>query len=234
MLMPKQEEEVHGKQRELDRLKDEEKELTTDIKKSEREIQRIEDDLKVVQELEEEVSLLLLCLSTPCVCVQCMRGTAWRFAILRCRNARNFCKPECRTWTNCLTQKAITPVSRRSFFKLAAGDQSHVAIYWTNLAWKQNCRGNYDSLNSVEKESMTRMAPQWEHFRNWKKDIIPPCVRVGSARVRRTRSVRKRNTKFPLSSSVFHELGFTVMVLSVNIFCLSLKFHFHMCVKHFV
>ena len=47
---------MHGKQRELDRLKDEEKELMTDIKKSEREIQRIEDDLKVVQELEEEVS----------------------------------------------------------------------------------------------------------------------------------------------------------------------------------
>ena len=39
---------MHGKQRELDRLKDEEKELMTDIKKSEREIQRIEDDLKVV------------------------------------------------------------------------------------------------------------------------------------------------------------------------------------------
>ena len=54
--MLKQEEEVHGKQRELDRLKDEEKELMTDIKKSEREIQRIEDDLKIVQELEEEVS----------------------------------------------------------------------------------------------------------------------------------------------------------------------------------
>ena len=47
---------MHGKQRELDRLKEEEKELTRDIKKSEREIQRIEDDLKVVQELEEEVS----------------------------------------------------------------------------------------------------------------------------------------------------------------------------------
>ena len=47
---------MHGKQRELDRLKDEEKELMTDIKKSEREIQRIEDDLKIVQELEEEVS----------------------------------------------------------------------------------------------------------------------------------------------------------------------------------
>ena len=55
-VLIKQEEEVHGKQRELDRLKDEEKELMTDIKKSEREIQRIEDDLKVVQELEEEVS----------------------------------------------------------------------------------------------------------------------------------------------------------------------------------
>ena len=56
--MLKQEEEVHGKQRELDRLKDEEKELMTDIKKSEREIQRIEDDLKIVQELEEEVSFM--------------------------------------------------------------------------------------------------------------------------------------------------------------------------------
>ena len=48
---------MHGKQRELDRLKDEEKELMTDIKKSEREIQRIEDDLKIVQELEEEVQI---------------------------------------------------------------------------------------------------------------------------------------------------------------------------------
>ena len=55
--MLEQEEEVHGKQRELDRLKDEEKELMTDIKKSEREIQRIEDDLKIVQELEEEVQI---------------------------------------------------------------------------------------------------------------------------------------------------------------------------------
>ena len=54
---------MHGKQRELDRLKDEEKELMTDIKKSEREIQRIEDDLKVVQELEEEVSQRLFCIS---------------------------------------------------------------------------------------------------------------------------------------------------------------------------
>ena len=71
MVMLKQEEEVHGKQRELDRLKDEEKELTTDIKKSEREIQRIEDDLKVVQELEEEVSFILLCLSTS-TCVSTM------------------------------------------------------------------------------------------------------------------------------------------------------------------
>ena len=54
-MMLKQEEEVHGKQRELDRLKDEEKELMTDMKKSEREIQRIEDDLRVVQDLEAEV-----------------------------------------------------------------------------------------------------------------------------------------------------------------------------------
>ena len=52
-----QEEEVHGKQKELDRLKEEEKTLLEDIKKSEKEIERLELDLIVVHELAEEVSL---------------------------------------------------------------------------------------------------------------------------------------------------------------------------------
>ena len=52
-----QEEEVHGKQKELDRLKEEEKSLLEDIKKSEKEIERLELDLIVVHELAEEVSL---------------------------------------------------------------------------------------------------------------------------------------------------------------------------------
>jgi hypothetical protein len=50
-----QEEEVHGKQRELDELKVEEKELMTNIKKTQREILHLEEDLKIVEELEEEV-----------------------------------------------------------------------------------------------------------------------------------------------------------------------------------
>merc|ERR1719295_1676199 len=51
-----QEEEVHGKQRELDRLREEEKTLLEDIKKSEKEIQRLEQDLSLTSELAEEAS----------------------------------------------------------------------------------------------------------------------------------------------------------------------------------
>ena len=50
-----QEEEVHGKQKELDRLKEEEKTLLEDIKKSEKEIERLEQDLGIASDLAEEV-----------------------------------------------------------------------------------------------------------------------------------------------------------------------------------
>ena len=52
-----QEEEVHGKQRELDALKEEEKQLMDDIKASEKEIEKFEHDLEVALELNSEVSL---------------------------------------------------------------------------------------------------------------------------------------------------------------------------------
>ena len=55
-----QEEEVHGKQRELDSLKAEETQLLEDIKQSEKEISRLEYDLNIAQELVAEVSWLVL------------------------------------------------------------------------------------------------------------------------------------------------------------------------------
>ena len=55
-----QEEEVHGKQRELDALKEEEKQLMDDIKASEKEIEKFEHDLEVALELNSEVSFSLL------------------------------------------------------------------------------------------------------------------------------------------------------------------------------
>merc|ERR1711981_864601 len=50
-----QEEEVHGKQRELERLKSEETELLQNIKNSEKEIERLEHDLSITGELTTEV-----------------------------------------------------------------------------------------------------------------------------------------------------------------------------------
>ena len=50
-----QEEEVHGKQRELDALKEEEKQLLEDIKASEKEILKFEHDLQVATEINSEV-----------------------------------------------------------------------------------------------------------------------------------------------------------------------------------
>ena len=58
-----QEEEVHGKQRELDALKEEEKQLMDDIKASEKEIEKFEHDLEVALELNSEVSLFFLLLN---------------------------------------------------------------------------------------------------------------------------------------------------------------------------
>ena len=55
-----QEEEVHGKQRELDSLKAEETQLLEAIKQSEKEIGRLEYDLNIAQELVAEVSWLVL------------------------------------------------------------------------------------------------------------------------------------------------------------------------------
>ena len=53
-----QEEEVHGKKRAYEKLKDEEKEMRTDIKGTEKEIQRLEEELKLIDELNEEVGLI--------------------------------------------------------------------------------------------------------------------------------------------------------------------------------
>ncbi len=50
-----QEEEVHGKQRELDALKEEEKKLMEDIKASEKEIQKLSRDLETATEINSEV-----------------------------------------------------------------------------------------------------------------------------------------------------------------------------------
>ena len=50
-----QEEEVHGKQRELDALKEEEKKLLEEIKASEKEIQKLSHDLEVSSEINSEV-----------------------------------------------------------------------------------------------------------------------------------------------------------------------------------
>ena len=52
-----QEEEVHGKQRELDALKEEEKKLLEEIKASEKEIQKLSHDLDVSSEINSEVHL---------------------------------------------------------------------------------------------------------------------------------------------------------------------------------
>ena len=54
-----QEEEVHGKQRELERLKSEETELIQNIKNSEKEIERLEHDLNIAEELTSEVRIQL-------------------------------------------------------------------------------------------------------------------------------------------------------------------------------
>lgn len=51
-----QEEEVHGKQRELERLKAEETQLIQDIKHSEKEIERLEHDLNVAEDIKTEVN----------------------------------------------------------------------------------------------------------------------------------------------------------------------------------
>ena len=60
-----QEEEVHGKQKELDALKEEEKKLLEEIKASEKEIQKLSHDLDVSSEINTEVGpwsfQLLLC-----------------------------------------------------------------------------------------------------------------------------------------------------------------------------
>ena len=50
-----QEEEVHGKKRAYEKLKEEEKEMRTDIRDTEKEIQRLADELKLIEELNEEV-----------------------------------------------------------------------------------------------------------------------------------------------------------------------------------
>ena len=54
-----QEEEVHGKQRELDALKEEEKKLLEEIKASEKEIQKLSHDLEVSSEINTEVCVIL-------------------------------------------------------------------------------------------------------------------------------------------------------------------------------
>ena len=53
-----QEDEVHGKQRELDALKEEEKKLMEEIKASEKEIQKLSHDLEISSEINSEVCTL--------------------------------------------------------------------------------------------------------------------------------------------------------------------------------
>ena len=50
-----QEEEVQGKKRELEELKDEEKSLLEEIKRSEKELLKLEQNLNLAQELRREV-----------------------------------------------------------------------------------------------------------------------------------------------------------------------------------
>lgn len=52
-----QEEEVHGKQRELNNLKDEEKKLLEEIKQSEKEISKLSHDLGLAEEINSEVGV---------------------------------------------------------------------------------------------------------------------------------------------------------------------------------
>ncbi len=54
--LTKQEDEVHGKQRELDALKEEEKQLMDDIKQSEKEIANFETKLTAATEINSEVN----------------------------------------------------------------------------------------------------------------------------------------------------------------------------------
>ena len=56
--MLSQEEEVHGKQKELDVLKEEEKKLLEEIKASEKEIEKLSHDLEVASEINSEVSII--------------------------------------------------------------------------------------------------------------------------------------------------------------------------------
>ena len=50
-----QEEDVQGKKRELEDLKDEEKTLLEDIKKTEKELTKLQQNLNLAQELRREV-----------------------------------------------------------------------------------------------------------------------------------------------------------------------------------
>ena len=60
-----QEEEVHGKQKELDALKEEEKKLLEEIKASEKEIQKLSHDLDVSSEINTEKYLKGCMVSIP-------------------------------------------------------------------------------------------------------------------------------------------------------------------------
>ena len=66
-----QEEEVHGKQRELDALKEEEKKLLEEIKASEKEIQKLSHDLEVSSEINSEVCTFFLLLAIDTLSMFC-------------------------------------------------------------------------------------------------------------------------------------------------------------------
>jgi hypothetical protein len=64
-----QEEEVEGKKRELEELKDEEKTLLEEIKKTEKELIKLEQNLNLAQELRREVFLFEICVSEIGMCI---------------------------------------------------------------------------------------------------------------------------------------------------------------------
>jgi len=51
-----QEEQVHGKKRAYEKLRDEEREILEEMRKTKQEIAKLEEDVRIMQELDEEVN----------------------------------------------------------------------------------------------------------------------------------------------------------------------------------
>jgi hypothetical protein len=94
-----QEEEVEGKKRELEELKDEEKTLLEEIKKTEKELIKLEQNLNLAQELRREVFLVEICVSEMYVyfrtglikilfCVHLKYISFWPLAYIKPRNTK--------------------------------------------------------------------------------------------------------------------------------------------------